>query len=253
MPAPYLKGRDRFYPHPEAEKDLPSVTTILSALAKPALMPWAAKQERELVKRLVAEEFGTKGAQFFEPFVKRLQETKLACYTKLDEAGEIGTAIHAAVECAIKGQPIPELGPEATTGFEAWKRWRDEVELDVLMCEQQVFSIKHGYAGTADLVCRANHDGERWLCIGDNKSSRDVYMEHALQIAAYREALREMGHFTDDVMHGIIVKIPKTIKDGTVRAAFFTSQELDEYLETFLAIQKTWVATKKWEKATKKR
>src|SRR3990167_875571 len=43
----------RFY---ETEgKKVPSVTSILSAIAKPALVPWAAKLEREAVVRAAAE------------------------------------------------------------------------------------------------------------------------------------------------------------------------------------------------------
>ena len=39
----------RFYTLPDGETSYPSVTSILSAVNKPALVPWAAKVEREAV------------------------------------------------------------------------------------------------------------------------------------------------------------------------------------------------------------
>lgn len=53
----YNKGRDRFYEVEGHDKDLPSVTTFLGAIAKPALTTWSAKVERALVAQIAAEVF----------------------------------------------------------------------------------------------------------------------------------------------------------------------------------------------------
>lgn len=241
-----------------SDRDLPSVTTILSAIAKPALVQWSAKVERELVAGIAKEtQVATLATtDFAEKFDARLKATKYGCNLHLAEAGEIGSAIHEAVECAIKGLPIPEMRPEVKTGYEAWCRWRDEVELEVLMCEQRLYSLKYGFAGTGDLIARGyflNQTPEttrnKTLVLGDNKSSKGkgIYFEYVLQLAAYREAIREMGHFTDERMDGLIVKIPKTIKDGTVTPFFITSEELDEGFKTFLAVRDLWVSIKRFE------
>jgi hypothetical protein len=243
MTTRYKKGSDRFYKIDEG-LELPSVTTILSAMNKPALVPWAAKQERLLIQR-IAEETGYNA----DAFTRRVRETKYACYTKLDAAGEIGTMIHDAIEASIKGLTIPVLGPEATQAFAAWRTWADEAKLEALMPEQTVYSVSHGYAGTADLIGRADHRGERWLFCADWKSSSGLYLEHYLQIAAYREAIREMGHFTDEPMHGLLVKLPKTTKDKMGEPVFIHSDELDGHLKTFLAVKEVWVGIKKFEKA----
>jgi hypothetical protein len=258
MTTRYNKGSaGRFYKIDEAVSDLnpkgelPSVTNILSAMAKPALVPWAAKAERQLMERLASEEWDHGVAAF----KKRVKETKLACYSKLEEAADIGTAIHEAVECAIRGLPIPEMVPEAQSGFRAWERWRDHVELEVLLCEQTVYSLTYGYAGATDFTGRGlflNSSPEpprKQLVVGDNKSAKNLYLEHLLQIAAYRQCLREMGHYTDEVVDGLVVRIPKTIKDGTVEAFFIPSRDLDQYFKDFLAVKDVWVAMRKFENA----
>lgn len=255
--APFNKGAARFYSVEGSDRDLPSVTTILSAIAKPALVQWSAKMERALVGNIAKEtRLATlDGGDFSAELDTRLKQTKYACNLHLAEAGEIGSAIHEAVECAIKGVPIPEMRPEVKTGFEAWCRWRDEVELEVLMCEQRVYSLKYGFAGTGDLIARGyflNQTPEprrKLLVLGDNKSSKGkgIYFEYVLQLAAYREALREMGHFTDERMDGLIIKIPKTVKDGTVTPFFIASEDLDEHFKTFLAVRDLWVAIKRFE------
>ena len=58
-----------------------------------------------------------------------------------------------------------------------------------------------------------------------------------------------MGHFTDEPMHGLLVKLPKTTKDKMGEPVFIHSDELDGHLKTFLAVKEVWVGIKKFEKA----
>jgi len=75
------------------------------------------------------------------------------------------------------------------------------------MVEQVVYSEKHRYAGTLDLLAEVNGV----LTVVDWKTGKAVYSEAHLQNAAYRQAVREMKH--GDPKQGLIVRLPKTYDD----------------------------------------
>lgn len=187
----------------------------------------------------------------------RLKQTKYACNTKLSEAGDIGTALHERIEWQLKrrlvkfdtnggdlgGTPPPVIPQEAQWAYEAWEKWAEESKLEPLMIEQRVYSLKYGFAGTTDMIGRING----MLVVSDWKTSSGLYLEHLIQISAYREALKEMGHFTDEPMGGVVVKLPKTAGDKKFKAAVLSPGEMDEYFKVFLNVRDLWVAIKKFE------
>jgi ATP-dependent exoDNAse (exonuclease V) beta subunit len=255
----YSKGRDRYYTVEGSEVDLPSVTTYLAAVAKPALTQWSAKVERALVAEIAKELHGRPALaglpdSFESVLDARLKQTKYACNTKLADAGEIGTALHERIEWELKFRmaggaasgEAPVIAQEAQWAFDAWLKWQAESNLEPLMIEQQVYSIKYGFAGTTDIIGRVNG----MLVVGDWKtgSTGKPYLEHMLQVSAYREALKEMGHFTDEVMGGVIVNLPKKAGNKGFKASVLTPEEMDDYFKTFLCVRGLWVAMKKFEK-----
>lgn len=254
----YNQGRDRFYQIDGHDKDLPSVTTYLGAIAKPALTTWSAKVERALVAEIVCEVVdrhpGEIGREIRALVDARLKQTKYACNTKLEAAGDIGTALHKKIEWELGRRLLtvkerfsyaapPEVPPEAQWAYEAWEKWAADCKLEPLMIEQRVYSLKYGFAGTTDMIGRVNG----MLVVSDWKTSSGLYLEHLIQVSAYREALKEMGHFTDEPMGGVIVKLPKTAGDRKFKAAILTPEEMDEHFKTFLAVRDLWVAIKKFE------
>ena len=251
----YNKGRDRFYEVEGHDRDLPSVTTFLGAIAKPALVQWSAKVERALVAGIAEEVFKSNPSDVSTALRvlldARLRQTKYACNTKLEAAGDIGTALHERIEWELKRQlsaiteaaTPPVIAQEAQWAFDAWQKWADESKLEPLMIEQKVYSLKYGFAGTSDMIGRVNG----MLVVSDWKTSSGLYLEHLIQVSAYREALREMGHFTDEPMGGAIVKLPKTAGDKKFKAAVLTPEEMDEYFKVFLCVRDLWIAVKKFE------
>lgn len=189
--------------------------------------------------------------QFKKLLDARLKQTKYACNTKLDEAGDIGTALHKRIEFELKLQMAggalseapPVIAQEAQWAFDAWQKWREESKLEPLMIEQRVYSLKYGFAGTTDIIGRINGQ----IVVGDWKTSSNIYMEHLVQVSAYRQALQEMGHFTDEKIGGVVVKLPKTAGDKKFKATVVTPEEMDEHFKTFLAVRDLWVAIKKFE------
>lgn len=249
----------------------PSVTTILGSISKPALVGWAAKEERlsclETAADFYAETANT--PQLPRPMYllgleQRLGKTK-AHLKALQKAADIGTATHAAVEWALKAQllgiaagPRPPMVEGAELAFRSWQTWAQAVALEPLLIEQCIWSRTHEYAGTLDHVVRLNARAllgtlERqgavsaalgdWLreretvtaCV-DVKTGKSIYPESFLQTAAYIRALQEMGHGPVD--GGLIVRLPKTAGDAPFEVAVVPPAR--ELFPTFLAARQLW-------------
>ena len=66
---------------------------------------------------------------------------------------------------------------------EFWRTYKPEL----ISSEQFVWSDKHKFAGTADIVCKMN--GETWLI--DLKTSNSIHKSYDLQLASYAKGLEE--------------------------------------------------------------
>jgi len=251
----------RFYVTPEGMK-YPSVTTILSAINKPALVNWAAKEERKLVlsalRKLMdslPKDKKTSRLQFMGMLEESIGHEKAATKLK-NKAGDIGSEIHAMAEWVLRKElkqevgPEPELSEEATNGFVAWDDWRQRTNLVPILIEQTVYSDKYKYAGTLDLFCEmdlpaTDIDGNltklkgRGKVMVDWKSGKAIYVEARLQTAAYMEALIEMGHAEQDI-HGMVVRVPKVVGDPEVETGFVTSSESKRLFKAFRSTLNLW-------------
>jgi hypothetical protein len=156
----------------------------------------------------------------------------------LRKAGEVGSQVHALIEWTMRAKLCQEAGPSPSISdkglwaFSIFETWAKKVSLKPILVEQTVYSCTHGYAGTMDLL--AEVDGI--LTIVDFKTGKAVYSEAHLQNAAYRTALREMGH--GDAKQGIIVRLPKNEVDPDPEIV--TCDDETECLEIFLSVKKLW-------------
>ena len=228
-------------------RTLPSVTTMLTVVAKPALMYWAANVERESCIKAAADLWEgaphsppMSRASYVATLTQRLGKEK-AHTKKLQAAGDIGSQVHALAEWNLRRElgevqgPEPQISREAAVAFSKYETWRATVDLTPLKLEQTVWSDAHGYAGTLDLYARV---GEL-ACVGDWKTGKAIYPEARLQIAAYREALIELGHATRDT-YGLIVRLPKAHEDPDPEAMLITPAECDELFKVFLHVKALW-------------
>lgn len=235
--------RGRFYETPDGE--FPSVTTILGVIGKPALINWAANMERTLVMDVSANLYedvaGTPKMSrlaWLSTMQQRLGKTKQH-QRELAKAGEIGTQVHALIEWTLRAKlcqqpgPSPAICDKAQWCFMVFEEWAKKVNLKPLLIEQQVWSAVHGYAGTMDLL--AEIDGQ--LTVIDFKTGKRVYPEAHLQNAAYRVALREMGH--GDATQGIIVRLPKDEADPQPEAVVADDEATS--FQAFLSAKSLWV------------
>ena len=138
--------RDRFYTI--AGCQLPSVTTILDVIAKPALGPWYAKQERRYFETAMLEVLSKPGARdpeyVLSAVVDAVGGVKAADREK-QRAATIGTAIHAGIEWQLRTRLGEDAGPEpilpdaAAWAVESWKDWAKGIALEPLAVERTVY------------------------------------------------------------------------------------------------------------------
>jgi hypothetical protein len=264
----------RFYTIPGADgasAKYPSVTTILGAIAKPALVGWAAKEERLMVSEAAADLYADLAASPHLPrsmYTLALEQRvgKAKAHVKvLAKASDIGTATHAAIEWVLKMQlrgalagMAPALPEAAQLAFVAFQEWARAVALTPHAIEQTVYSRTHQYAGTMDLLATLEARAllallERqgavdatlgdWLrardtvtALIDFKTGKSIYHEAMLQSVAYQRALAEMGHGRVD--GGLIVRLPKVATDPGFEVAVVPPAR--ELFPTFLAVRALW-------------
>lgn len=227
----------------------PSVTHILTAIAKPALIAWSANTERAACTEAAADLYQEWTAQtpppimprdwYLSTLTARLGAVK-AHQKELAKAGEIGTQIHQMIEWTLKTAIGTEAGPKpvvsdkaqhAVTAFEVWAL---SVNLKPVLIEKTVYSKAHGYAGTMDLLARVNGI----LTLIDFKSGKAVYPEAFLQSAAYSIALEEMGYVLPS-SDALIIRLPKVDTDPGVEVVPVPPR--DELFPVFLATKALWV------------
>jgi len=234
----------RFY-HIE-DRDLPSVTTILGVINKPALAHWIEKTTRAAVIDTAADlhvdlakanAAGVSRAAYIATIEARLGKAK-ATDREMVKAQEIGTQAHALIEWTLRkqlGQIVgdrPATTPPAEWAFMSFEDWAKSVSLEPVYVEQTVWSLDWGFAGTLDLLARVN--GE--LMLIDFKTGKAIYDESYLQNVAYQVALDEMGH--PKPSGGLIVRLPKLETDPAFEVGI--SPSVEELFPVFVAAIQLW-------------
>lgn len=211
-----VRRRDGYYRY-KGEKFV-SVTEVLKALAKPALVTWAARTAASLVLE-DPEQFSTAEA------------AAGGIYRASDRAKKRGSRVHAYAD----GSSTDLEGEE---GYAiAYECFRSVVRPEPVHTECNVYSRTYGYAGTTDLI--ATIGGETWLL--DYKTSKDgrVYDEAKLQLAAYAAAdfILPYGPHPEPVPMPAIAHtgVVALCEDGT-----WSLTETHAPLEVFLALMQVW-------------
>lgn len=182
---------------------LPSVTTILQVISKPALYNWYAKLGKDEANR-----------------VKQ-------------ESADFGSTLHRLVQEILEGK-TPELDgmdPVIVGCITSFREWARLVQLKPLLApETTVYSKTHGYAGTADLIATVYGVP----AVIDWKTASGIYPEMELQAVAYGRAVEEMGLVTPR-LH-MIVRFDK--KTAQCHPCVVTANE--GAFQAFLAAQQLW-------------
>lgn len=185
--------------------DLPSVTTILNVINKPALVGWARNDTMANVRSALL----SREAVMSKPFVDWLDDALdlargLSDATR-SAAADYGTEAHALIESIIKGEEpkIPKAFAATIAGFQAWRKTHGVV-LDSV--EQPLYSASLGAGGTLDLRGYMGAKS-RTRFIADIKTGNAVYQEAWLQLCAYWLMHEEMGLGAID--EAWVLRLPK--------------------------------------------
>jgi hypothetical protein len=171
-----VKGKGRHYRHPGTGELVPSVTNIIGVLNKPALPRWAAKVVAE--QAVAMRESLTKLDE-----AEAVDMLKGSPWRKSTRAADRGTTIHAYLEAKMQGLDPQEISGEAARFRKAADQFLNEWTPQPLHIEMTVFGPD--YAGTGDLWATLNNGA---VAVLDYKTSKAVYPEAALQLAALANA-----------------------------------------------------------------
>ena len=189
-------------------KRLPGVTTIISGNLgwnSRSLMHWAWQQ-------------GIDGIDYKDT-------TKKAC--------DAGTIAHQMIENDLIGVSqnfvaSNEILDKATIAYQAWCDWKDLVSFELLESEKSLISEKYQFGGTIDIVAIQGVP-----CILDLKTSKGVYPEHKIQIAAYGQLWNE--NYPDKPIQAYyLLQLGKI--DGSFHHHYWPT--LDQEWEAFVCLKK---------------
>lgn len=189
MTAPVLAVQkpdgSRVYRHPVTGEEVPSVTTVLKMVAKPALVGWAA--------RMAAQHACVNWPRLSGmPVRDRMLEISVAHEVYTQQKGEIGDTVHELIDAFMSGRPYPGWDKSIDPYVNSFLKFLTEHRPRFTENETTVWSRRYGYAGTLDFI--AVIDGKTWLC--DVKTGKNLHEEIGLQLAALAGAdfiLREDG------------------------------------------------------------
>jgi len=198
---------------------LPSSTTITGSRKAAPLLIWAYNR-------------GLDGKPLYEGEGSR------------DEAAEIGAIVHQWIEDDLHDDDLTvymveeEKYVKAEAGFGAYKKWKDQVGLEVLATELPLVSEVHKFGGTLDCVAKVGGD----VVLLDWKTSGGTYPDYIAQIASYRELWNEYQMTILPPQHIVreayLLRVGKEYGDFHVH--YWTNDILNLGWEWFLAAQKVY-------------
>ena len=194
---PYLfqitgpRGGMRAYQKPGSDDPLWSVTTVLGmTVAKPALYRWYNTQGREAVAEHLSPVVGKKLTR--KHLNTAIEEARMRPSKTSGQAADLGTRAHDLLSEYISSR-IEETDVAVTVPedlqivWDSFHKWEEETNIArYLKTEFAVYSESFKYAGSVDALALTK-DG-RWMVL-DWKTSKDLYPENAMQVAAYANAL----------------------------------------------------------------
>lgn len=220
---PYMNG----YKYTIDGVKVPGVTTILGkALAKPALITWAAKSTaayavdhwRELSRQSVSE---------------RLKTLEGSPWADRDAAALKGTAVHRLAEKLQAGAKVADLDPKYAGQAKACADFLATFRVESVYSEVPLFSRTYRYAGTADLIGMI---GSQYVVIDYKTNRSGLFPDVAYQLCAYSRCDVVLDGETEKPLPPISKAIAVHLRDDGYTAVPVLID--DDVFDIFLALQK---------------
>ncbi len=202
---------------------LPSVTTILRILDKPALTAW--KQEQAALAVLTSPRAS---GEEIDAFVKRVLQTDREQDEEASKARELGSEIHDCLEKALNGNGGNKL-------MEFWSEAFIAVQgLGRVISTEQIITAS-GYAGKMDALV----ENDEMITVLDFKTCKNLpkesYPEARLQLSAYAAALAFTGNKRIQTCNIYI----STTEPGKI-ISFIHNDWSETFLNGFTPLMQVW-------------
>ena len=243
--------------------ELYSVTTILKAIGKP-LTWWGYKLGilalREAYVALEEENSDSLMLASDDELYETIKQRKVITPNVVrDKAGSRGTTIHDVVETYFVHNKLPDpatVDAELHPYIKAFVTWTqdflsDSTDHRVVLVERPVYSLRHQYAGTCDLIIFK--DGVYYIV--DIKTSKALYSDTLLQPIAYMHAAMEMSERARHMGKPKIAYLPMPAAcqpmvvalhdDETYESA--NSNEFGLTIDDFLSVMEMFLLTERLE------
>ena len=201
-------------------KPLMGITSVLSVIAKPALIGWAARKAVEYIQDHFQGELTE----------ELLEEAKCAHSDIAGEAAERGTVIHKGIETYINDCINMTLGEAMNVKVvedscvQKFIDWAVSNKIKFIESEKKMYSKKLWLAGTCDIIFEK--DGKRY--IGDVKTYAKIWDRVPFaQMAGYALMLEEMGQKIDG---GCIININKETNELTEKWSYVPEEDKKFFL-----------------------
>jgi hypothetical protein len=212
---------------------VPSVTTVLNVIDKPALTSW--RVEQGILAALTLPKVDGESDKDY------LARIKTDSGQQVKDAADEGTRIHDAIECHFKGQPIPDrYAPHVAAVVEELGRlfpgvtdWVAEVS----------FGHPLGFGGKVDLHSPStgitvDHKGKD----GDFTDGKKLAYDQYFQLSPYQKGLG-FGHGP-----AANIFVSRT-HPGKVASHVWTAEDMAHGWEVFAAALGLWKAMKRFDPA----
>lgn len=194
-------------------KEYVRVTATLNVISKQRLLNWVKKVGRDKANKILAS-----------------RQT-------------VGIVIHKLIENILNGESVPlyEYESEIQKSINKFYMFKDAAKLKPVALEQPIWSNIFGYAGTIDYVGYYKsplkffkRKKPKFLDLSyviiDWKTSKGIYEQYGLQVAAYAQAFTEL---TGKKVDGAVIVL---FRDGVLRFKEYTKEELDDLFEIYKAV-----------------
>ena len=126
-------------------------------------------------------------------------------YDKANEAADIGTAAHSAIETHVNGGnpeaaintllQVPEDRLKAMNAFALYLKWEQQTGIKMISKYQEIQLVcpQYKFGGTPDAIGEIN--GE--IVLLDWKTSNGVYQDYIIQLAAYQHLINNGVRMSD--------------------------------------------------------
>ena len=205
---------------------LPSVTTYLKILDKPALTAW--KVEQAVLAVMTTPRLPEEAD---DAFIHRVLSKDKEQDKERDAAAQFGTAIHAEIEHALAGESVGAEMQQYVAPVLA------ELNKFGKLKASEVVVVGAGYAGRTDVIMESDDE----ITVIDFKTTKakklptESYAEHKCQLAAYGQSFRSSGK----KIRGVNIYI-STVNKGEISVCNNLPEEIEAAYGAFEKIVGVW-------------